>query len=365
MPDDTTLAQPATQDLNLLPTKPLKKKRSFLSTFLWFLFFLVVLVGASGVFYFLLRSSPNFSFKFNFNNNNPVNTPSVQNKPEDITTSAPAPTSTTLVGIWQFGPTLESGWNERYQFYKSGKYRHFASSMDCANRNKEDAGYWTLFDGKLTLTPITETHLVGGSEATATGTCSAAVMINGGVLQVLPADYNPRTFILGATESAAGSRVSVRFNDDTLWKYFSDEPSLYNENGNEDIASFEEPVFSRYLRDDAFYIYKGTWKRADPAQPDFELILNTDGAYLYGGYCVKSLDADNQECVYDYSVNSGIGVVGFIHDGEAYIKYKTLKGSTGEAVLYYNVTTKTMTWRLKDGNDSSVVPLVAVLTLSR
>ncbi|GEM_PF-6088981 len=367
------LEQPATAEINMLPQKPIKehkKSGGFISFMVWFFCFLLLVGAAGGTFYFYLETTKN-------NPNDISKNPSVTPTPTEITpTVLPPPTVASLIGIWQAGPTLESGWNERYQFYKSGKYRHMASSVNCAERNKEDAGFWMLSNGKLTLVPIIDTRLVGGSEATATGSCSSAVMIKGGSLAVFRADYNPLNFDLvtvsladpitdestssTSSQSSLNSHDSVKFSSDYFWKYFSDSPNLYNT--KKSAADYEEPVFSRYLKDDIFYTYKGTWKRTDPAQSDFELMLNTDGAYVYGGYCVKSLNVDTQECVYDYSLDLGVGIVGFIHDGEAYMHYKTLNGSTGEAIMSYDTTTRSMTWRVNEGNDSSVVPAVAVLT---
>lgn len=333
-----------------------QKKRPF--TWLWLLGVLL-LVCASGAFLYFYFKTMHTQKQAAQNVSSSTETPSENSQAlmQFISTSD-------LVGIWQAGPTLESGWNERYQFYKSGKYRHITSSTNCAERTREDAGFWLLNEGKLTLVPITTTRWVGGSEATATGSCATSVMIKGAVSQVFLADYSPRTYLITAgIDTNDNTRDSIKLNDDTFWNYFKDDPMAYS--GGSGGADFEEPIFSRYLKDDVYYIYKGTWVRTDPAQTSFELMLNTDGALVYGGYCVKGATDDNQECVYDYDAIKGVGVVGYIHDNEAYLHYRTQNGSVGEATMYYNPSTQTMLWKATDGSDLSVLPAQAVLTLQK
>lgn len=67
-------------------------------------------------------------------------------------------TNDSLVGIWQDHYVLPSGWQERYQFYKSGTYAHIKPEGSCESRERGELGTWKLSGNHLALTTVAQIY---------------------------------------------------------------------------------------------------------------------------------------------------------------------------------------------------------------
>jgi hypothetical protein len=82
-------------------------------------------------------------------------------------------TKENLIGVWQASGGLTSGWNDRYQFYKSGAYAFMPNQMQCDKTTIAEAGTWKLTEDTLVLTKKVEDVAVGGKLETASGSCAS------------------------------------------------------------------------------------------------------------------------------------------------------------------------------------------------
>lgn len=67
-------------------------------------------------------------------------------------------TNDSLVGIWQDYYVLPSGWQDRYQFYKSGTYAHIKPEGSCESRDIGELGTWKLSGNYLMLTIVAQIY---------------------------------------------------------------------------------------------------------------------------------------------------------------------------------------------------------------
>ena len=76
-----------------------------------------------------------------------------------------------LVGAWNSGFPVASGWGDAYLFFDDGKYQFHYSQMDCEKRTLSEAGTWSRTGDELVLTATEKTVMKGGRLVDATGAC--------------------------------------------------------------------------------------------------------------------------------------------------------------------------------------------------
>ena len=144
-----------------------------------------------------------------------------------------------LVGIWHDTPSMPSGWSTHYNFYPSGKYTYYYSSMDCSKNKISESGYWKVNGPNLQLEKITETVLVGGKLINSSGSCGTEkTLIDASVKRnILVKKESQEIKLIPFTTSKQSQIVypGIIFNNIPLWK-FSDDPYEY---GTDD--KFPEP----------------------------------------------------------------------------------------------------------------------------
>jgi hypothetical protein len=109
------------------------------------------------------------------------------NKPNDVVGTIVNPTSVrptpgsedvkphirldNLVGAWNSGASVASGWGDAFLFFDDGKYQLHYSQMDCEKRTVSEAGTWRRTGNELILTAAEKTVMKGGRLVDATGVC--------------------------------------------------------------------------------------------------------------------------------------------------------------------------------------------------
>ena len=56
-----------------------------------------------------------------------------------------------LIGIWQDGQDIGSGWSDNYQFFQDGTFQFNYNQMNCSKRIIDYRGKWRIENDKLVL----------------------------------------------------------------------------------------------------------------------------------------------------------------------------------------------------------------------
>lgn len=142
------------------------------------------------------------------------------NQPKAIT---PTLDSKTLVGIWQAGPSMAAGWNDRYHFYADGKFHFYPNQMDCLSDNNEYSGTWEISKGTLSV------NITNGVPYTSRYARQSKECKNSHLTTKIP--QNPISDYLGGhlLGTIEGDFYpSAIFGGSQYWK-FSDDPSSYGD----------------------------------------------------------------------------------------------------------------------------------------
>lgn len=70
--------------------------------------------------------------------------------------------SSEMVGIWQVSENVAAGMNDLYRFYSNGNFVFENNQMVWSKRNISYSGKWKIKNGKMILTVLKETVVVGG-----------------------------------------------------------------------------------------------------------------------------------------------------------------------------------------------------------
>ncbi|MCS6846891.1 MAG: hypothetical protein RMN52_04155 [Anaerolineae bacterium] len=161
----------------------------------------------------------------------PAPSPVPSYTPATIPSSAPS--ASALVGIWQASPSMGSGWNDTYRFWKDGRFRFHTSQMNCSAREIGYAGSWQIEGQQLILYIVERSVIEGGTLAPAGPACATQYEIVGGNLAVQSL-YVPEKKTLALSEIKMDDfgydlkRPTVFIADQQYWQFDTD-PEAYPE----------------------------------------------------------------------------------------------------------------------------------------
>lgn len=141
-----------------------------------------------------------------------------------------------LVGVWQNSPVMAAGWDDRYQFFVSGKYNYRISSMQCSSRDLGHSGYWKIDGRKIQLTKVVEEIIVGGNLKCGP---SGGILDGTSQIQKYPGDQTKETIIVDECDKPEVDHYDcLSFNDKDFYK-FSEDPTDRNDGGLEKEPQFD------------------------------------------------------------------------------------------------------------------------------
>jgi len=128
-----------------------------------------------------------------------------------------------LTGIWQRGPSLAAGWDDRYHFYPSGSFHFYPNEMVCVEEKTERIGTWVV-EGSLLTLKTTKQAIVHFEAIGSTALCRAS-----GREEVALEEPLVEQYTLVDRGTAEGEPYpSVSIGGVTYWK-FSDDASSYGD----------------------------------------------------------------------------------------------------------------------------------------
>jgi hypothetical protein len=144
-----------------------------------------------------------------------------------------------LIGIWQQGPVLGSGWDNRYQFFPSGTYNYRLSQGDCANRDKGHSGTWRVENNVLILSIQQKIVKTGGTVMGGSPVCSGGLEIQGATLATvkLQTPQIQRISLQQCAQTAVEHYPCITISRADYYR-FSDDPTYGN---SSDLD--QEPTF--------------------------------------------------------------------------------------------------------------------------
>lgn len=164
---------------------------------------------------------------------NPSPAPSPEPSYTPATIPSSSPSVSALVGIWQASPSMGSGWNDTYRFWKDGSFRFHTSQMNCSARKIGYAGAWRIEGQQLILYIAERTVIEGGTLAPAGPACATQYEIVGGDWRVQHL-FVPEKMVLALSEITIDDlgydlkRPTVFIANQQYWQFDTD-PAVYPE----------------------------------------------------------------------------------------------------------------------------------------
>jgi len=137
-----------------------------------------------------------------------------------------------LIGIWHAAPSIGSGYNDMFFFYKDNRFKLYYSQYDEEKRVLDISGEWSVNENKLKLSVDEKTVVVGGELVESSPSATSEYSIINGTVQkekIEPPEIIEYSIgqIEKDTESPYENKLLI--NGEYFWK-ISDNPDdeFYN-----------------------------------------------------------------------------------------------------------------------------------------
>ncbi|AEV69470.1 hypothetical protein [Acetivibrio clariflavus] len=222
-----------------------------------------------------------------------------------------------LIGIWHAAPSIGSGYNDMFFFYKDSSFKLYYSQYDEEKRVLDISGKWTVNGNKLNLSVDEKTVVIGGELFESSPSATSEYSIINGTIQKEKID--PPEIIeysIGQIENATDSPYENKLliNGEYYWK-ISDNPDdeYYSRQFTEENESSTAAKFNTYYNVKYGYSinYPDFWHISDePPAGDGVFLYDTEEADIrvYGGFLL-GIGTDTMEI--DEAKNKGILVEDF------------------------------------------------------
>ena len=251
--------------------------------------------------------------------NLPTNSPiaTSRNLPAGTSEKSDELISQQLIGIWHAAPSVGSGYNNLFFFYRYNRFKLCYSQYDEAKRVIDISGKWTVDNDKLILSVDEKTVVIGGELVESSPSAASEYSIINGTIEKLVLD--PPEIIeyeVGQiekdTESPYGIKVII---DGTNYWRICDDPDDEYFNSLNDVSEISntDTEFDTYYNTKYGYSikYPVSWDISEePPAGDGVFLYSTQSIDIrvYGGYLL-GLGTDTLEI--DDAKSRGIPVEDF------------------------------------------------------